>query len=86
MYLLNHETGPKIYLIFFFYQRFIYRAYQKKKAIRDYLAIFLRSGITMSIKKKWRLITRKHVLRLSRQDREDRGRIARIAAGCSEMK
>ena len=39
-----------------------------------------------AIKKQWRLIARKHVLRLSRQDRDDRGRIATIAVGFSEMK
>ena len=39
-----------------------------------------------AIKKQWRLIARKHVLRLSQQDRDDRGRIARIAAGSFEMK
>ena len=65
------------------------RAYQKKMAIRDYLAIFLRSGITMSIQKTMAIDRKKACITIiatgSRGSRQDRGRIARIAAGCSEM-
>ena len=63
----------------------VIRAYQKKMAIRDYLAIFLRSGITRSIQKKMAIDRKKSCITIiaagsrgSRQDREDRGRIARI--------
>ena len=66
------------------------RAYQKKMAIRDYFAFFLRSGITKSIQKKMAIDRKKACTTIiaegSQQDREDRGRIARIAAGSFEMK
>ena len=59
-----------------------YRAYQKKMAIRDYLAIFLRSGITQSIQKTMAIDRKKSCITIiaagsrgSRQDREDRSRV-----------
>ena len=67
-----------------------YRAYQKKMAIRDYLAIFLRSDFTKSIQKTMAIDRKKACITIiatgSRGSRQDRDRIARIAAGCSEMK
>ena len=69
---------------------FDYQGLPKKMAIRDYLAIFLRSGITKSIQKTMAIDRKKVCITIiaagSRQDREDRGSIARIAAGSSEMK
>ena len=58
-------------------------------AIRDYLAIFLRSGITKSIQKTMAIDRKKACITIiaagSRESRQDRDRIARIAAGFSEI-
>ena len=56
------------------------RAYQKKKAIRDYFVIFLRSAITTCIQKTMAIDCIVTCIF------GDRGRIARIAAGSSEIK
>ena len=68
----------------------IYRAYQKTMAIRNYFVIFLRSAITKLNKKTMAIDRNKSCITIiaagSRQDRDDRGRIATIAAGGSEMK
>ena len=62
-------------------------AYQKTMAIRDYLAFSLRSVITECIKKTMAIDCKKAMIAAgSRQDRDDRGTITTIAAGCSEMK
>ena len=59
-------------------------------AIRNYFVIFLRSTITKLNKKALAIDRNKSCIRIiaagSRQDRDDRGRIATIAAGCSAMK
>ena len=59
-------------------------------AIRNYFIIYLRSTITKLNQKTMAIDRNKSFITIiatgSRQDREDRGRIARIAAGCSEMK
>ena len=66
-----------------------YRAYQKKMAIRDYLAIFLRSETTRPIQKTMAIDRMQTCITIiatgSRGSRQDHGRIARIAAGSSEM-
>ena len=63
-------------------------AYQKKMAIRDYLAIFLRSKITRSIQKTMAIDRKQTCITIiatgSRGSRQDRGRIARIAGGSSK--
>ena len=58
------------------------RAYQKTMAIRDYFVIYLRSAITKLNKKKMVIDRNKSCITIiatgSRQDRDDRGRIATI--------
>ena len=50
-------------------------AYPKKMAIRDYLAIFLRSKITRSIQKTMAIDRKQTGSRGLRQDRQDRSRV-----------
>ena len=70
-------------------KKYTNRAYQKKMAIRDYLAIFLRSETTRPIQKTMAIDRKQTCITIiatgSRGSRQDRGRIARIAAGSSEM-
>ena len=61
----------------------IIRAYQKTMAIRDYFVIYLRSAITKLNQKTMAIDRNKSSITIiatgSRQDREDRCRIARIS-------